>query len=103
MGRAYPTNYIFLAVFSILYGIIIGGITMYYTLQSVFLAAGLTAGIFFMLTAYACTTKTDFTGMGPYLAAALFGLIMFGFMGWFLSWFFPGLYGTWNIIYAGVG
>merc|ERR1719414_198948 len=31
------------------------------------------------MTAYACTTKTDFTGCGPYLYGALMVLIFFGF------------------------
>lgn len=101
--RHYPTNYLFLAIFSVLYGVIIGCVTMRYTIPSVLLAAGITAGIFFSLTAYACTTKSDFTGMGPYLLCALFGLIMFSFMSMFLSFFFPGLYSWARLIQAGLG
>lgn len=41
-------------------------------------AASLTAGIFLLMTAYACLTETDFTGLGPYLFAALCGLFLFG-------------------------
>merc|ERR1711879_1103277 len=45
----------------------------------------------------------DFTGMGPYLAAALFGLLMFGFTIFIVTIFFPGAYSTLNMIYAGIG
>merc|ERR1719326_1064404 len=41
-------------------------------------AAALTTGIFIGLSAYAFTTKSDFTGAGPYLFAALMGISLFG-------------------------
>jgi len=77
-AKTFPTNYLMLFVFTLLEGVIIGFISAMYETQSVVLAAGLTAGIFLGLTAYACCTKTDFTGCGPYLFAALLGLILFG-------------------------
>merc|ERR1712048_460054 len=101
--RKFPTNYVFLFVFSVCYGVICGCVAMSYTLPSVLLAAGMTAAIFLLLTAYACTTKTDFTGMGPYLMAALFGLIIFGFSAMIFSWIWPGMYSILNTIYACVG
>lgn len=101
--RSYPANYLFLAVFSVLYGIIVGAISATYTLPSVMLAAGLTAAIFIMLTIFACTTKHDFTGCGPYLAVALFGLIGFGLMAMIVGFFSPGLFSVLNMIYAAVG
>merc|ERR1712048_325189 len=63
----------------------------------------MTAAIFSLLTAYACTTKTDFTGMGPYLFAALFGLIMFGLFVMIFSWIWPGMYSIAHMIYAALG
>merc|ERR1712113_1055091 len=63
----YPTNYVFLFVFAVLYGVFVGAVSISYTLPSVLLAAGITVAMFFMLTAYVCLTKTDFTGLGPYL------------------------------------
>jgi len=101
--RSFPANYVFLLVFSVLYGVICGCVAAFYTLPSVLLASGVTAGIFCLLTAYAFTTKTDFTGMGPYLMAALFGLIMFGFLAMIFSWIWPGMYSMLNTIYACVG
>merc|ERR1712048_1175789 len=46
---------------------------------------------------------TDFTGMGPYLMAALLGLIVFGFSIMVFSWIVPGLYSTAHLIYAALG
>jgi len=101
--RRYPTNYVFLFVFALLYGVIVGAVTIFYTLPSVLLAAGITAAMFLMLTAYACLTKTDFTGLGPYLVCALLGLIVFGFMALFVSYFCSSCYSLMNVIYAAVG
>merc|ERR1711879_510729 len=74
-----------------------------YTVPSVLLAAGLTAGIFLVLTFYAMFTKTDFTGWGPYLVVALMGLIFFGFATMILGIFFPGIIPFTQVIYASVG
>ena len=43
------------------------------------LAAGITVGIFLAMTAYACFTTHDFTGMGPYLFAGMLCLIGMSF------------------------
>merc|ERR1719162_897241 len=76
--RTFPTNYIFLFIFTLFEGIMVGFISAFYTGGSVVLCAGITAAIFLGLTAYAWTTKTDFTGMGPYLFGALLALMVFG-------------------------
>merc|ERR1719254_371347 len=59
--------------------------------------------MFFMLTTYACLTKTDFTGLGPYLVCALLGLIAFGFVALLVSFFCASCYSLMSVIYAGVG
>merc|ERR1712217_805048 len=46
--KSYPANYAFLLIFAVLYGIIIGVVTLHYTLPSVLLAAGITAAMFFL-------------------------------------------------------
>merc|ERR1719323_2617612 len=56
-----------------------GFVASLYTAKSVLLALGVTCAVFFALTAFACLTGTDFTGMGPYLFAALLSLVAFGF------------------------
>lgn len=78
--RTFPFNYLFLFTFTILEAVSIGFICAFYTTSSVLFAAGLTAGMFFGLTLYACFTKTDYTGCGPYLFCALMGLILGGFL-----------------------
>lgn len=79
MMREFPTNYIILLVLTSSMGVLVGFISAMYTWQSVCLAAGITVGIFLSMTLYAWTTKTDFTGAGPYLFAALSAMCLFGF------------------------
>jgi len=74
----YPQNYMFLALVTVCEAVLVGFITAQYTVSSVLLAMGLTAVMFLALTAYAFTTKCDFTGAGPYLFMALVGLMLMG-------------------------
>lgn len=78
--RSFPTNYLFLFVFTGFEGVLVGFVSSMYTPESVLLAAGVTVLIFLGMTIYAWTTKSDFTGMGPYLFAALLALMCFGFI-----------------------
>jgi len=77
--REYPTNYIFLLVITVTMSVLVAFSSAMYKWQSVLLAAGITTAIFVAMTIYAWTTKTDFTGAGPYLFAALMVLMGFGF------------------------
>merc|ERR1719210_1625125 len=86
-ARKFPTNYLFLFFVTICQAVMVGFISAQYTTGSVVQAALLTATIFLGLTFYACTTKTDFTGCGMYLFAALLGL----FMASILCIFIPGM------------
>jgi len=94
--RKYPENYIFLFVFTVFMSVLVGFTSAQYTWQSVLLAAGITVGIFISLTAYAWFSKTDFTGFGPYLFAALSGLCLFGFVIAIMS--MCGVYFSWMIM-----
>jgi len=76
--RTFPFNYIMLFTLTGALSIMVGFSSAAYTWQSVLLAAGLTTCVVAALTIYAWTTKTDFTGFGPYLMMALFTLIVFG-------------------------
>merc|ERR1719486_547288 len=78
--RNFPTNYLLLFGFTIFEGILIGFISSQYTAGSVTICVGVTAAIFMGLTVYAWTTKTDFTGFGPYLFGALMSFCLFGFV-----------------------
>lgn len=77
--RKFPTNYGLMFALTAALGVIVGYTSAMYTWQSVALAAGITTGIFASMTVYAWTTKSDFTGYGPYLFAAIMSLCMFGF------------------------
>eukprot|EP00811_Abedinium_folium_P014507 NODE_23507_length_663_cov_3.813433.p1 GENE.NODE_23507_length_663_cov_3.813433~~NODE_23507_length_663_cov_3.813433.p1 ORF type:complete len:176 (-),score=41.86 NODE_23507_length_663_cov_3.813433:136-642(-) len=78
MMRKFPTNYGMLMVITTCLGVICGFSSAQYTPQSVLLAVAATVVIFGVMTVYAWTTKTDFTGFGPYLFAAGMVLMVFG-------------------------
>jgi len=84
--QKFPQNYIILSVFTLSQGVLVGCVCAAYTWQSVGLAAGVTAFVFVALTAYAFTTKTDFTGFGPYLFAGLMVMCTFGLILSILAW-----------------
>mmetsp|Transcript_3897 Transcript_3897/g.8946 ORF Transcript_3897/g.8946 Transcript_3897/m.8946 type:complete len:269 (-) Transcript_3897:151-957(-) len=79
-ARTFPTNYALLFTFTVFESIVVGFVISMYTLPSILLALAATSVTFFSLTVYACTTKSDFTGMGPYLYAGLLALMGFGFV-----------------------
>merc|ERR1712070_132853 len=74
LARKVPYNYMFLLLVTVCEAVIVGFVSAMYTTESVVMALVMTSGIFIGLTIYAFTTKTDFTGMGGYLMAALLGL-----------------------------
>lgn len=78
MCRTYPTNYIFLFAFTFFEAIMIGFVSAVFTWQSVLLAAAATVLVFLGFTLYAFYTEVDFTGLGPYLFAALLVMGVFG-------------------------
>mmetsp|Transcript_148713 Transcript_148713/g.386658 ORF Transcript_148713/g.386658 Transcript_148713/m.386658 type:complete len:245 (-) Transcript_148713:244-978(-) len=78
--REFPANYAFLTLFTACTGVLVGFTSALYTWQSVALAAGVTTLVFLGMTAYAFTTKTDFTGCGAYLIGAALSLLCFGFV-----------------------
>jgi len=83
--RSFPTNYIMLFAFTATEGFLVGVICSTYTLNSVMYAVIATGLLVGCLTLYAITTKSDFTGMGVYLFAALVVLLIFGLF----CWLFP--------------
>jgi len=100
--RSYPQNYIMLFTFTVFESILVGFTCASYTPASVLSSLVLTAVIFLGLTMYAWTTKKDFTGMGPYLFAFLFGLFVAVSGLWFLS--FCGVHiPLMNKFFAGCG
>jgi FtsH-binding integral membrane protein len=83
--KSYPTNLIFLGVFTALEAYMVSVITSFYESRIVLQALALTLGIFVFLTAFAMQTKYDFTSWMPYLFGALWIVVLFGFM----TMFFP--------------
>jgi len=104
--RRTPTNYLLLLFFTLCEALMVGFICLTYTLDSVLIAVGVTAFIVIALTLFACQTKVDFTGMGPYLFAGSICLMLFGFL--FMVGAMLGLGGTQafqtvHIVYSCIG
>lgn len=87
VARKVPYNYVFLLLVTVCEAVMVGFVCALYTAESVMLALLETAVIFFGLTFYACTTKSDFTGFGAYLAAALWGLLATSIVALFIPGF----------------
>ena len=95
--KSYPTNLLFLSLFTLAEAYTISVIVSFYKTSIVLNAVVLTAGIFVFLTLFACQTKYDFTSWMPYLFGALWGLVIFSFM----AMFFP-YSSTGELIYGGL-
>mmetsp|Transcript_26309 Transcript_26309/g.23178 ORF Transcript_26309/g.23178 Transcript_26309/m.23178 type:complete len:144 (+) Transcript_26309:162-593(+) len=80
VARKVPTNYILLGIFTLCESYLVSFISAFYDPTIVVLAAFLTATLTFVLTLYACTTKSDFTTMGGLLFILGWGLFTFGFL-----------------------
>jgi FtsH-binding integral membrane protein len=81
VARKVPTNYILLSIWTICESYMVGAIASFYDVQTVITAAVMTAAVTLALTAYACTTKTDFTYCGGFLfcfSAVMFCFTLFG-------------------------
>lgn len=79
MLRTFPGNYVFLFGLTFCEALLVGFISATYTTRSVMLALWVTAFIFGGFSVYAWTTKSDFTGLGPYLNGLLIALCAMGF------------------------
>jgi len=77
--RKTPTNFIFLGIFTVCEGIMLGTISTYYDVDAVLIAVGITAGVTFALTIFAFQTKIDFTACGGMLCALLVIFVLAGF------------------------
>lgn len=95
--KSYPTNLLFLSLFTLAEAYTISVIVSFYDTAIVLNAVVLTGAIFVFLTLFACQTKYDFTSWMPYLFGTLWALVMFSFM----YMFFPHS-STGELIYGGV-
>ncbi|XP_062394930.1 protein lifeguard 1 [Sardina pilchardus] len=78
--RKVPLNFIFLGLFTIVEGLMLGSVTVYYTAEAVLWAVGATAFVCFTLTLFAMQTKWDFTKSNGFLWAMAWSLFSFGIM-----------------------
>lgn len=76
MFRTVPWNYCYLYTYAIVMGVVVGVITFAYSAVSVCFCFALSAVLVIALTIYAATTKSDFTGCGPYIFVAMFGFML---------------------------
>jgi len=95
--KSYPTNLIFLSIFTLAEAYSVSVIVSFYESRIVLNAVVLTAAIFIFLTLFACQTRYDFTSWMPYLFGGLWGLVVFGFM----AMFFP-YNSTTELIFGGL-
>merc|ERR1719410_10554 len=96
--RKTPHNFIFLALFTLAEGFLLGTVTSTYKADEVLMAVGVCAAITLALTIFAFQTKIDFTAMGGVLIAVLVCFVLFGL----IAAFFPASR-TLNLVYAGIG
>eukprot|EP00090_Calanus_glacialis_P026068 TRINITY_DN4088_c0_g1_i1.p1 TRINITY_DN4088_c0_g1~~TRINITY_DN4088_c0_g1_i1.p1 ORF type:complete len:319 (+),score=75.81 TRINITY_DN4088_c0_g1_i1:46-1002(+) len=78
--RKFPTNFIFLGVFTFCEGVMLGTVSTFYDVDAVLIAVGITAGVTFCLTIFAFQTKIDFTVCGGMLCAVLVIFMIAGFL-----------------------
>ncbi|KAI0786699.1 inhibitor of apoptosis-promoting Bax1-domain-containing protein [Abortiporus biennis] len=79
--HSYPTNFIFLSLFTVLEAFSLGLIVAFYRNVIVLQALLITLGVFLGLTLFTFQSKYDFSGMGPWLFGGLVALVMTGFVG----------------------
>jgi len=76
--RKSPTNFIFLGLFTMCEGVMLGTLATFYDVDAVLIAVGITAGVSLALTLFAFQTKWDFTACGGMLCAVLVIFIFAG-------------------------
>lgn len=96
--RKTPHNFIFLGLFTLAEGFMLGSVTARYSADEVLMAVGVCAAIVLALTIFAFQTKIDFTAIGGVLIAVLMCFIIFGL----IAAFFPRSR-TVNLVYASIG
>jgi len=104
--RTAPANYILLAVYTLAEAVLIGVVCSAYTLQSILVVLALLIIVVVGLSAFACQTSWDFTGLGPYLMVALLIFCGFGLFVSLLGWtgiLFTPAFSILHIVFAAFG
>eukprot|EP01069_Polyplicarium_translucidae_P007775 Polyplicarium_translucidae@DN3151_c0_g1_i3.p1 len=98
LDKKYPVNVLLMTLFSICFGFIFGAAGAWVGGSIVAQAVGVTVLVVVAISLFACQTRFDFTGFGPYLMILLLILFVFGFV----IWFVPGNNTVYSV-YAGLG
>merc|ERR1719210_1867048 len=69
--RKAPTNFIFLGVFTVAEGFMLGSMCAFFDAEAIWMAVAITVGVTLALTIFAFQTKIDFTACGGMLCALL--------------------------------
>lgn len=80
LRRRTPHNYIFLGIFTICEGFLLGTAAASFTQSEILIAVGVTAVVTLSLTLFAFQTKFDFTGCGMFVFVSLIVLLLFGIL-----------------------
>ena len=80
--------------YSVLSGITLTPIFLSYTIESIFIVFGITAGMFGCMSLVGYFTKKDLSGIGRFLIMALIGLIIASLINMLLYFILPTLAGT---------
>lgn len=80
----FPANMLCLTLFTLCESIMIGSAVSFYDTKVVLQALLITVGVFVGLTIFTFQTRWDFSSLGPFLFAGLWGLIGAGLVGIFL-------------------
>jgi len=97
LRRKTPHNLVFLGVFTLAQGVMLGTVTIVYSANEVLLAVGIVAAVSLALVVFALQTKIDFTAYAGVLYVGVVVLILFGFF----VFLFPSRVG--RIGYASLG
>jgi len=73
-----PVNFLLLGSFTLCEAVTLGMVSMFYDIEAVLIAVGITTGIVLGLTVFAFQTKIDFTACGGILICMLCGLMIMG-------------------------
>ncbi|XP_032943951.1 protein lifeguard 1-like [Rhinolophus ferrumequinum] len=97
LRRQVPANYILLGLFTILQGLLLGTVSVFYKAEEVLWAVAATALVTSSLTLFALQTKWDFTLLNGTLFVLVFILIIYGILLIFIRSYWL------HLLYAGLG
>ncbi|XP_004431480.2 PREDICTED: protein lifeguard 2 [Ceratotherium simum simum] len=95
--RRVPANYILLGLFTVLQGLLLGAVSVFYSADEVLWATAATALVTLSLTIFALQTKWDFTLLNGVLFVLLLVLIVYGILLLFIRSYWL------HLLYAGLG